>query len=222
MVATNKAKERPRSVPDRDADMDDLMLRLRTRLKPTASARSDYDLSPHLRPASPVALKPAAVLVPIVLRRQGLMLLLTRRADHLPAHGGQVGFPGGRIEQGDASPVEAALREAEEEIGLERRFIEVVGRLDSYETGTGFRICPIVALVQEGFALTIDKREVAEAFEVPLAFLMDPRNHERHRMLWRGKEREFYAMPYERNYIWGATAGMIVNLYTKLYGGDAH
>ncbi len=200
--------------------MDDLTQRLRTRLKEAQSPRSDYDLNPHLRPASPAPLKPAAVLVPIVQRPQGLTLLLTRRADHLPAHGGQVGFPGGRIEDADASPVEAALREAEEEIGLKRDYVEIIGRLDAYETGTGFRISPVVALVREGFSLDIDAREVAEVFEVPLAFLMEPRNHERHRMVWRGKEREFYAMPYDRHYIWGATAGMIVDLYTKLYGAE--
>ena len=198
--------------------MDDLMQRLRTRLKEAQSPRSDYDLNPHLRPAEPEPLKPAAVLVPIVQRPQGLTLLLTRRADHLPAHGGQVGFPGGRIEDADASPVEAALREAEEEIGLKRDYVEIIGRLDAYETGTGFRVCPVVALVREGFSLAIDAREVAEVFEVPLAFLMEPRNHERHRMVWRGREREFYAMPYDRHYIWGATAGMIVDLYQKLYG----
>jgi len=198
--------------------MDDLMHRLRSRLKEAQSARSDYDLNPHLRPAAPQPLKPAAVLVPIVQRSQGLTLLLTRRADHLPAHGGQVGFPGGRIESADASPVEAALREAEEEIGLKRDYVEIIGRLDAYETGTGFRVVPVVALVREGFSLNIDAREVAEVFEVPLAFLMEPRNHERHRMVWRGKEREFYAMPYDQHYIWGATAGMIINLYQKLYG----
>jgi 8-oxo-dGTP pyrophosphatase MutT (NUDIX family) len=203
--------------PSRDAVSDDLTLRLRTRLKETRGLRSDYDLSPHLRPSSPQPLKPAAVLVPIVQRPQGLTLLLTRRADHLAAHGGQVGFPGGRIEDADASPVEAALREAEEEIGLKRDFVEVIGGLDPYETGTGFRVLPVVALVREGFSLAIDAREVAEVFEVPLAFLMEPRNHQRHNMVWRGKEREFYAMPYDQHYIWGATAGMIVDLYRKLY-----
>lgn len=198
--------------------MYDLTERLRTRLGEAQSLRSDYDLSPHLRPPSPQPLKPAAVLVPIVQRKKGLTLLLTRRADHLPAHGGQVGFPGGRIEDADATPIAAALREAEEEIGLKPDYVEVIGMLDAYETGTGFRVAPVVAFVREGFSLAVDAREVAEVFEVPLAFLMEPRNHKRHRTMWRGKERAFYAMPYDRHYIWGATAGMIINLYQRLYG----
>lgn len=203
---------------DQVAVMNDLTIRLRTRLRPAAVARSDYDLSPHLRPPAPAPLRPAAVLVPIVVRAPEFTLLLTHRAEHLAAHGGQVGFPGGRIEDTDASPVAAALREAEEEIGLARAYVEVIGALDTYETGTGFRISPVVALVRPEFSLAIDAREVAGVFEVPLAFLMEPRNHERHRAVWRGKEREFYAMPYDGHYIWGATAGMIVDLYQKLYG----
>lgn len=198
--------------------MDDLTERLKTRLKRAAGTRSDYDLSPALRPEAPARLKPAAVLVPIVMRAPEPMLLLTRRADHLAAHAGQIGFPGGRIEAGDASPIDAALREAREEIGLEPNFVTVIGRLDDYETSTGFRITPVVALVRPGFTLRLDRREVAEAFEVPLAFLMEPKNHARHRAVWRGRAREFYALPYDGYYIWGATAGMIVNLYQKLYG----
>jgi 8-oxo-dGTP pyrophosphatase MutT (NUDIX family) len=198
--------------------MDDLTERLKTRLKRAAGTRSDYDLSPDLRAEAPTVLKPAAVLVPIVTRAPEPMLLLTRRADHLAAHAGQVGFPGGRIEPGDASPVAAALREAREEIGLEPEFVTAIGRLDDYETGTGFRITPVVGLLRPGFTLRLAAREVADAFEVPLSFLMEPKNHARHRAVWRGKEREFYALPYDGHYIWGATAGMIVNLYQKLYG----
>jgi 8-oxo-dGTP pyrophosphatase MutT (NUDIX family) len=112
---------------------------------------------------------------------------------------------------------QAALREAEEEVGLAREFVEIVGFLDAYETGTGFRIVPVIALVRPDFTLTINTGEVAEAFEVPLDFLMDPANHERHHAEWRGRKREFYAMPYNGHYIWGATAGMIRNLYDRVF-----
>jgi 8-oxo-dGTP pyrophosphatase MutT (NUDIX family) len=163
-------------------------------------------------------LKDAAVLVPIVDRPGGLTVVLTKRADHLNSHAGQVSFPGGRAEEVDGSAEETALRETEEEIGLSREFISIMGGLDLYETGTGFSIQPIVGLVREGFCLTVDKGEVAEAFEVPLDFLMDPKNHLRHSAVWQGKRREYYAMPYGNYYIWGATAGMLVNFYKRVYG----
>lgn len=202
---------------------EDLRERLLGRLRPTLAAepgevRGDHDLNPgRLSVPGDMVLRPAAVLVPIIDRNDGLAMLLTRRADHLKSHAGQVSFPGGRIEPSDESPTAAALREAEEEVGLARRFVTVIGRLAPYETGTGFRVVPIVGLVEPGFSLVIDKSEVADVFEVPLAFLMDPRHHERHTGNWRGEERHFYAMPYNGQRIWGATAGMIVNLYETLF-----
>lgn len=160
----------------------------------------------------------AAVLVPIVNRPEGLSVLLTKRADHLNSHAGQVSFPGGRAEPEDRSLEDTALRETEEEVGLHRRHVTLKGSLDRYETGTGFSIFPVVGFVEPGFDLVIDEGEVAEAFEVPLAFLMNPKNHLRHSAVWKGKRREYYAMPYGDYYIWGATAGMLVNFYKRVYG----
>lgn len=156
----------------------------------------------------------ASVLMAIVDRPQGLSLLLTQRSDHLTSHGGQVSLPGGRAESTDASPVETALRETEEEIGLDRQAIEVIGTLPDYFTGTGYHITPVVALVRPPFDLRPDPNEVAEIFEVPLAFLLDGMNHQRRTVtLPDGVCRTFYAMPYERCFIWGATAGMLRNLF---------
>jgi 8-oxo-dGTP pyrophosphatase MutT (NUDIX family) len=160
----------------------------------------------------------AAVLVPIVLRDAEPTLLLTHRAAHLNDHAGQISFPGGRHEEEDASPVETALREAEEEIGLQRSHVEVIGSLPEYLTGTGYRVTPVVALVHPPFTLQTDSFEVAEIFEVPLAFLMDGSKHERRavQLPGGGGERVFYAMPYEHHFIWGATAGMLRNLFHLL------
>ncbi|MEZ5773971.1 MAG: CoA pyrophosphatase [Hyphomicrobiaceae bacterium] len=186
-----------------------------------APERGDHDLNPTSYPGfgePPVTaqLRPAAVLVPIIERPAGLTVLLTRRTDHLPSHPGQVAFPGGKIEPGDRTPLETALRESEEEIGLEREFVEPLGYLDCYQTGTGYRVVPVVAIIRHGFTLRLDPSEVADAFEVPLAFLMDPVNHERHEREWRGRIRSYYVMPFEHRQIWGATAGMIRNLYERL------
>ncbi len=186
---------------------------------PHFATRGDHDLNPDTAHEmnggrNPV---PAAVLVPIVMRPSGLTVLLTQRTADLASHAGQIAFPGGKVDAGDADPLAAALREAEEEIGLARSFVEPLGFLDLYTTGTGFSVAPAVALVAEGFVLTINPGEVAAAFEVPLAFLMDPANHQRQSREWRGKLRHFYAMPYGDHFIWGATAGMIRNLYQKLY-----
>ena len=202
---------------------DDLRARLNACLSltaaiPGAPQRGDYDLNPAWRNAAPSErpLRPAAVLVPIIERKVGLNVLFTLRAAGLPAHAGQVSFPGGRAEQSDADAVATALRETEEEVGLTREFISVIGALDPYETGTGFAIKPIVGLVREGFDLRPQTSEVADIFEVPLRFLMDPINHERHMRIWQGRERHFYAMTFDGHYIWGATAGMLVNLYERL------
>jgi 8-oxo-dGTP pyrophosphatase MutT (NUDIX family) len=157
----------------------------------------------------------ASVLVPIVMREEGLTLLLTQRTEHLTDHGGQVSFPGGRVEPEDTSAIETALRETEEEVGLDRRHVEVVGMLPDYFTGTGYRITPVVALVHPPFDLRADPNEVAEIFEVPFGFLMDGMNHQRRTIEFPdgAGRRTFYAMPYENFFIWGATAGMLRNLF---------
>lgn len=176
--------------------------------------RGDHDLNPGLEAEPP--LKDAAVLVPLVTHPGTTTVMLTRRTDHLAHHPGQVSFPGGHIEPEDGTPEETALRETEEETGLHRRHIDLVGRLDTYETRTGFRVIPIVAVVTPPFDLAPDPHEVAEVFEVPLAFLLEPANHHRHSRMFEGIAREFYAMPYNDHYIWGATAGMLINLYEAL------
>jgi 8-oxo-dGTP pyrophosphatase MutT (NUDIX family) len=183
-----------------------------------AWGRGDWDLNPELMADFAVMppARPAAVLVGIVAREE-LTVLLTQRTSTLPTHAGQIAFPGGKVEPGDDSPVEAALREAAEEIGLDRGFVEPLGFLDGYRTGTGFSVAPVVAIIRPGFELKPDPSEVAEVFEVPLAFLMDEANHQRHTREWRGRDRHYYAMPYGERYIWGATAGMLKNLHQRLF-----
>lgn len=184
---------------------------------PRDFATGDHKLNPDFEEAIvSKAPRPAAVLVPIVAHDKPTVLL-TQRSQHLSTHAGQIAFPGGRIDPGDASPLAAALREADEEVGLPARFATPLGYLDSYLSGTGFRIVPVVALIEPGFTLTINPHEVDEVFEVPLAFLMARENHENRSRVWKGVERHFYAMPFEQRNIWGATAGMIRNLYEKLY-----
>lgn len=161
-------------------------------------------------------LMPASVLFPIVLRDTGPSVLLTQRNEHLKYHPGQVSFPGGRVEPEDASPAHTALREAQEEIGLSSEHVEIVGYLPEYRTGTGFRITPVVAFVRPPFELVADSQEVAEVFEVPLSFLMNPENHQQRMIHNRGKLRPYFVMPYGNYFIWGATAGMIVALYQAL------
>ncbi|MFC7652820.1 CoA pyrophosphatase [Pseudoduganella danionis] len=156
---------------------------------------------------------PASVLIPLVARENGLQLLLTLRTEHLSAHAGQISFPGGRAEDYDANAIDTALREAEEEIGLARRHVDVLGTLPHYLTGTGFCVTPVVALLQPPFALQADPGEVAEVFEVPLNFLMDGQNHQRLSVELPAGRRSFYAMPYGEYFIWGATAGMLRNLF---------
>jgi len=177
---------------------------------PPGLRRGDHDLNPDLLPDRP--LTRAAVLVPLVERPQGLTVLLTRRTDHLQDHAGQISFPGGRVEPDDADALATALREAEEEVGLARALVTPVGRLDTYVTRTGFEVTPVVALVAPPPSLAPDPFEVAEVFEVPLAFILDPASRQRHSRLYAGKTRYFYVFPWHDYYIWGATAGMLVNL----------
>lgn len=178
----------------------------------------DFVLNPILLDEFPDRqLQLAAVLIGVVERDNGPQVILTRRADHLPKHPGQIALPGGKVDDSDASVTMAALREAEEEIGLSRRYVEVAGYLDTYETGTGFRVLPVVAFIQPGFELTLNMGEVAEAFEVPLAFLMNRNNHQLRSDFWGGRERFFYAMPHGRHNIWGATAGILRQLSEKAF-----
>jgi 8-oxo-dGTP pyrophosphatase MutT (NUDIX family) len=179
---------------------------------------SDWDLNPEFMGDLAVMPppRPAAVLVPVVLR-PALTVLLTRRSHDMPSHPGQISFPGGKVEAGDVSALACALRESNEEIGLPPANVEPLGYLDSYRTGTGFQIVPVVALVRPGFPLSLDTREVAEVFEVPLRFLMDAANHRKDSREWRGRVRFSYAMPYEDRYIWGATAGMLKNMQQRLF-----
>ena len=154
----------------------------------------------------------ASVLVPIVARAEEPTVLFTQRTAHLKNHSGQISFPGGRAEDSDASPELTALRETWEEVGLPAERIEILGRLSEYHTRTGYRITPVVGIVQLPFELAPDANEVAEVFEVPLSFLLDERNHQRHAREFQGEQRHFFAIPYQDRYIWGATAGMLVNL----------
>lgn len=161
-------------------------------------------------------IRPAAVLIPVVDHPEPTVLL-TQRSPNLSSHAGQIAFPGGKIDVTDATPLDAALREAEEEVGLDRSFVDPIGYLDVYGTAFGFRILPTVARVRPGFSLRINEGEVDDAFEVPLAFLMDPANHQLHSKEFRGMERSYYAMPFAERYIWGATAGILRVLYERIY-----
>ncbi len=173
--------------------------------------RGDHDLNPGLtRPST--ALRPAAVLVPLVEHPHEMSILLTQRTAHLSAHAGQISFPGGRVEEQDLDAIATALRETEEEVGLPTHRVTVIGRLDTYVTGTGFEITPIVGLVEPPYPLVIDAYEVAEAFEMPLAYVLDQRNHERVERDVGSGRRCFFRLPYQGRNIWGATAGILVNL----------
>ena len=196
-------------------------LRQRFAMPPTWQAElpGDGGIFASRTPAS------AAVLLPLVMHEQGLTLLLTRRTAHLREHAGQISFPGGRVEPEDGSAVATALRETEEEIGLAREHIEIIGELPIYTTVTAFQVTPVVALVRPGFELTLDEFEVAEAFEVPLQFLMTPAHHQRHLFSFEGGQRQFLSMPWRGPdstgqthdyFIWGATAAMLRNLYRLL------
>ena len=183
-----------------------------------ATDRSDLgDHSLDRGPGPTPPLRPAAVLVPVVCHPAGATVILTQRPHGMRDHSGQIAFPGGKIDPADASPCAAALREADEEIGLRADRIVPLGYLDPYVTGTGFRVVPTVARVLPPFSLALDPREVADAFEVPLAFLMNPANHQQHVRDVAAGRRRFYAMPFEDRFIWGATAGILRNLYDRLY-----
>jgi 8-oxo-dGTP pyrophosphatase MutT (NUDIX family) len=185
--------------------------------KAVAAVRGDHSLVPGGAPPAS-ALTPAAVLVPLVMRPEGLTVLLTQRTAHLAAHAGQISFPGGSVEASDADSIDAALRETEEEVGLPRDHVEVIGRLDTYLTSTGFEITPVVALVRAPYPMKPDPFEVDEVFEVPLAFIVDPANRQRQSREYKGRMRTFFVLPYQHRHIWGATAGMLVNLAEILTG----
>jgi 8-oxo-dGTP pyrophosphatase MutT (NUDIX family) len=180
-------------------------------------ARGDHDADPVMTKISAVRpIRPAAVLVAVVDHPEPTVLL-TQRAAHLPDHPGQVSFPGGKIDKTDAHPLDSALREAEEEIGLDRAHVEPLGYLDLYMTTLGYRIVPVIARVTPGFALRLNTSEVDASFEVPLAFLMDQTNVQRHSRDWQGMTRHFYAITFGERYIWGVTAGILRNLYDRIY-----
>jgi 8-oxo-dGTP pyrophosphatase MutT (NUDIX family) len=203
----------------------DFLRRVEARLQPVPAGdgipepravRGDHDLDPSMALPADVTPRPAAVLVPVVARPEPT-ILLTRRSSALPEHSGQIAFPGGKIDAGDATPIATALREAEEEIGLAASHVAPLGFLDTYLSRTGYQILPVVAVVTPPFELSLNPHEVEAAFEVPLAFLMEPSHHQRHRRFWKGRERTYYAMPYGDHYIWGVTAGILRNLWERVY-----
>lgn len=178
----------------------------------------DHRLNPDMRDQIVRPdLRDAAVLIPVVDHDEGATVILTQRTQTMRSHSGQIAFPGGKIDPEDASPEHAALREADEEIGLTDAHVDIIGRLPDYVSGSGFRIAPVLSVVRPGFDLTINPHEVDAAFEVPLAFLMDPANHRQQSRVWNKRERFFYEMPFGERYIWGVTAGIIRQLYERLY-----
>lgn len=179
--------------------------------------RGDHDADPVLQKIAEIRpIRPAAVLVAVIDHPEPTVLL-TQRAQHLPDHPGQISFPGGKIDKTDADPLDAALREAEEEIGLSREAVEPLGYLDLYMTTLGYRIMPLIARVPPGFELALNTAEVDAAFEVPLAFLMDRTNMEKHSREWQGMERHYYAITFGERYIWGVTAGILRNMRERIY-----
>lgn len=222
MSAVSKAPFDANAVARRAASLDTLrpLLLREPPVLPLKATRGDFDLDPGGPPPEPIALAPAAVLIPIVIREEPTVLL-TRRTDHLPRHAGQVSFPGGRVHERDISLVQTALRETQEETGIEPSFVTVAGFLDVFETGTGYAILPVVGLLSEGFALKPDANEVADAFEVPLAFLVNPANRIRQTRDFNGRTRSFYSFLYGERQIWGATAAMLVSFAERLHADEA-
>ena len=221
-MSDQRAPLRPRAAAENFFDR--ARARLRLEVPPALTdplaqgVRGDLDLNPALWERAGVsATRPAAVLVPIIDRREPTVLL-TLRTEQLASHAGQVAFPGGKIDPDDESPVAAALREAKEEIGLSPTLVEPLGYLDLYLTFWGFRILPTVARVKPDFTLVVNPREVTETFEVPLAFLMNPANHQRGSRDWKGVMRDYYAIPFGDRDIWGITAGIVRNLYERVFG----
>jgi 8-oxo-dGTP pyrophosphatase MutT (NUDIX family) len=181
--------------------------------------KGDHELNLEMKALWAVRpIRPAAVLVPVVDRAEPTVLL-TQRAIHLPQHPGQISFPGGKIEPSDDTPLAAALREAEEEVGLDASVVDPIGYLDLYMTTQGFRIVPLLARIAPDYRLTLNPSEVDEAFEVPLQFLMEPGNHQKHSRDWEGIKRYYFEIPFEHRKIWGVTAGILRNLYEKIYAG---
>lgn len=180
--------------------------------------QGDFLLNPEFGPyIETLNLRDAAVLVPVIDDGDDARVIFTQRTTTLRKHSGQVAFPGGSIDPQDDTPEVAALRETEEEIGLDRTFVETIGRLPCYTAMSGFRITPVLAVVRPGYALSLNPAEVATVFEVPLSFLMNPDNHAQDHKVWKGAERYFYSMPYEGQHIWGITAGIVRMLYERLY-----
>ncbi len=176
----------------------------------------DHVLNPDLE-MEPAEYRDAAVLIPVVSRHPEATVLLTLRTPHLSSHAGQIAFPGGKIDPTDNGPAGAAIREAEEEIGLDPRSVRLIGALSPYLSRTGYRIVPVVGSVRSDYSLHLNEHEVADAFEVPLSFLMDPSNHVLATRVFQGRERSFYEIPFEDHYIWGVTAGIIRGLYEQVY-----
>jgi len=197
---------------------EDFRRRVAQRLTPGEAAVGDHVLNPEIADALlKVERRPAAVLVPVIHREPEATVLFTERTGDLRAHAGQIAFPGGRIDPEDAGAEAAAVREAGEEIGLDPSFIETVGRGPDYLTGSGYHVALVIAVVKPGFSLSLNPAEVANTFEVPLSFLMDPANHRTGSRLWNGARRAFFEMPFEGRNIWGITAGIVRVLYERLY-----
>ncbi len=191
------------------------LVELQRCLRVDGQLSSDYDLTPGLAPTAS-ALRPAAVLIPLIEKQGNLRVILTKRSEQLKHHPGQISFPGGKVDPGDATPTAAALREAEEEIGLPRDTVDIIGLLDTHQTVTRFTVTPVIGVLPSDFSPVPEAGEVEEAFEVPLAHLLDPANMQVHERVWRGQLRRYYAVPYGPYYVWGATARIIKGLSDRV------